>query len=101
MSVTSIERFTRLSSIQEKIKDFDWFVYFDADMYCNEEILYEIFFDENKKFFAVQHPLLTPLWERWHPYDNRIIFEENSNSSAYISLENRDDTYVQGCLSGR
>ena len=48
--------FEELLRLEETIKDFNWLVTVDADLYVQQEITYEEFFDDSKKYFGVHHP---------------------------------------------
>ena len=102
-SMGGLKRFEQIRKIRDKLSKYDWYVYFDGDMHCCSEVIhYEEFFDEEKNFFAVQHPCqnigmckFTSLTREDFP------FERNKKSLAYVSPEEQvDDFYVQGCVWG-
>ena len=42
--------------LEGNVDDYYWLVSVDADLYTQEEILYEDFFDDSKKYMGVHHP---------------------------------------------
>lgn len=87
----TLERFKTINLAKEEIKNHDWFVFVDADMFFNKKIDYFDFFNEEKDFFGVQHP----------GFINKIgTFEINPASLACIRQGDDLSTYWQGCLWG-
>lgn len=89
-------RYKYIDSIEEKIKEYDYFLFIDPDMFVVEEIKKnEIFTD--KPFVGVQHPSFNN-----KDFDYRIgTFENRRESTAFIDIQNEDvSNYYQGCLWG-
>ena len=64
MTIGGLRRFETLQTIKEQLKDFDWFVFLDGDMYCCDEVVpYEDFFNDDKDYFGIQHPTFSQLLE--------------------------------------
>lgn len=102
-SMGGLKRFENIGKIRDQLSLYDWYIYFDGDMYCcPNKISYDEFFDEEKDFFAVQHPCqniglcnFTSLTRKDLP------FERNKKSLAYVDCEDQiDDVYIQGCVWG-
>ena len=91
--------FEEILKIEDRLKDFDWLVSVDADLYVQERIEYGEFFDESKKYFGVHHPCHRVGFPPHNQHPG--AYDRNSRSNAYI-----DDTiidmeiYYQGCLWG-
>lgn len=106
-SIGGLKRFGEIKRLRELVSEYDWYIYFDADMYCCSKIItYDEFFDDQKLFFGVQHPTYSSYWKN-HEYVNFSLvpgglpFERNALSCAYVSEEmQKDDVYIQGCLWG-
>ena len=43
--------FEEILKIKKLVSDYDWMVSIDADLYAQQEINYEEFFDDSKKYF--------------------------------------------------
>jgi len=102
-SIGGLRRFGEIKRIKDQLKEYDWYVYFDADMYCCSEIIqYDDFFDDTKSLFGVQHPCQNPdLCEFVSVSGSKLPFERNPKSKAYVSVdEQKDDIYLQGCVWG-
>ncbi len=99
-TIGGLYRFETIKNLKDRLKEFDWYAYIDADYYaCPEVITYESFFDDTKDFFAVQHPCFTKEWTRYAG-GNRP-FERNSESLSCVKKEEEiDEVYLQGCLWG-
>jgi len=94
-SVGGLRRFSIIKIIEEQLKEFDWFVFIDADMFCVEIV--EDFFDETKPFFGVQHPTFHPTWS----HNTGVIpHETNKLSLTYVDPSEYDEIYLQGCVWG-
>ncbi len=88
----TLMRFKIINLAEEEIKKYDWFVFVDADMFFNEPVKYEDFFDDSKSLFGVQHPGFI---------DSIGTFEFNKNSLAAVDVTSDNlSTYWQGCLWG-
>jgi len=97
-TVGGIGRFDAIKQIKSELKKYDWYVFIDADYYCCENIItYEDFFNDEKKFFGVQHPTFCPQWKY---FSGDLPFERNSNSLSYVKDSEIDGIYLQGCLWG-
>ena len=96
---TFYKTFEELLKLEDKVSDYDWLVSVDADLYVQEKITYEEFFDESKKYFGVHHPchyLKMPPHNQ-HPGS----YDVNPLSNACIDGKIMDmDVYHQGCLWG-
>lgn len=102
-SIGGLKRFGEIKKIKQYLKDYDWYVYFDADMYCCPEVItYEEFFDDTKSFFGVQHPCQNPNMCKFEsPTRSQLPFERNEKSLACVKVEEQpDDIYLQGCVWG-
>ena len=91
--------FEEILKIEKLVSDYDWLVSVDADLYTQEKIDYNEFFDDSKKYFGVHHPChfigMTP--------HNKSpgSFDRNPRSNAYVSDDIIDmNIYWQGCLWG-
>lgn len=94
-SVGGLRRFSIIKMIEDDLKEFDWFIFIDADMYCVETV--EDFFDDTKSFFGVQHPTFHKSWSR---NTGIIPHERNKLSVTYVDPSEDDDVYLQGCVWG-
>lgn len=94
-SVGGLRRFSIIKMVEDKLKDFDWFVFIDADMFCVEIV--EDFFDETKPYFGVQHPTFHHTWSL---STGEIPHERNNKSVSYIDPSEYDEVYLQGCVWG-
>lgn len=94
-SVGGLRRFSIIKLVEEELKEFDWFVFIDADMFCAEIV--EDFFDETKPFFGVQHPTFHESWSR---NTGVIPHETNKLSVTYVDPSEDDRVYLQGCVWG-
>jgi len=102
-SMGGLKRFEQISTIRNQLSGYDWYIYFDGDMYCCPEVIsYDEFFDEEKDFFAVQHPCQNiGLCKFTNPSKKDLPFERNEKSLAYVDYDDQtDDIYVQGCIWG-
>jgi len=102
-SIGGLRRFGELKKIKKQLLNYDWYVYFDADMYCCSEVIgYEEFFDESKSFFGVQHPCQNSnLCKFTSSSGEKLPFERNEKSLACVKIEDqKDDLYLQGCVWG-
>lgn len=99
MTIGGLRRFETLLTIKEQLKDFDWFVFLDGDMYCCDKVVtYEEFFNDEKDYFGVQHPTFS---KHWSEDNGRRPFERDKKSlSAVTKEEQLDDIYLQGCVWG-
>jgi len=96
---TFYKTFEELLKLEDKVSDYDWLVSVDADLYAQEEITYEEFFDESKKYFGVHHPCH---YLKMPPHDTHPgSYDVNPLSNACIDDNIMDmDVYHQGCLWG-
>lgn len=102
-SIGGLKRFGEIKKIKEELMNYNWYIYFDADMYCCPEVIkYEDFFDDSKSFFGVQHPCQNPnLCNFTSVSGAQIPFERNKKSLACVTVEEqKDDIYLQGCVWG-
>lgn len=102
-SMGGLKRFSQIKKIKKQLLEYDWYVYFDGDMYCESNLIsYSDFFDDEKDFFAVQHPCQNIGLSAYSPKSkDRLPFERNLNSLACVTTdEQKDDIYVQGCVWG-
>ena len=102
-SIGGLKRFGEIKKIRDQLSEYDWYVYFDADMHClTETINYEDFFDDSKTFFGVQHPCQNPdLCNFTSVSGSDLPFERNTESLACVTAEEQcDDVYLQGCVWG-
>jgi hypothetical protein len=94
-SVGGLRRFSIIKMINEQLKEFDWFMFIDADMFCVETI--EEFFDDTKPFIGVQHPTFH---ESWSLNTGTMPHERNTLSLTYVDPSEDDGVYLQGCVWG-
>lgn len=98
-SVGGLRRFSIIKMIEDQLKEFDWFVFIDADMYCVETV--ENFFDETKPFFGVQHPTFHKDWTHHMKRNNgQVPHDRNEKSVCYVDPSEDDEIYLQGCIWG-
>tara|TARA_B100001996_G_C18663077_1_gene593833 strand:- start:386 stop:1117 length:732 start_codon:yes stop_codon:yes gene_type:complete len=91
--------FEEMLKIKNIVSDFDWLVSIDADLYVQENIEYDQFFDESKKYFGVHHPCH---FVGFPPHNQKPgSYDTNPLSNAYINENIMDmKIYYQGCLWG-
>jgi len=91
--------FEELLKIKDIVSDYDWLVSVDADLYAQEEITTEEFFDDSKKYFGVHHPCH---YLKMQPHDRKPgSYDTNPLSNACINDNIIDmSIYYQGCLWG-
>ena len=94
-SVGGLRRFSIIKMVEDQLKNFDWFVFIDADMFCVETV--EDFFDETKPYFGVQHPTFDSSWSR---NTGATPHERNKLSVTYVDPSEDDGVYLQGCVWG-
>jgi hypothetical protein len=102
-SIGGLRRFGEIKKIEDQLKKYDWYVYFDADMHCCDQLItYEEFFNDDKSFFGVQHPCQNiGLCKFTSPTRKDLPFERNKKSLAYVDYDDQsDDIYLQGCIWG-
>ena len=79
--------------------EFDWLVSVDADLYAQEEIQYNDFFDQDKKYIGVHHPCHHVGFPPHNKYPG--AYDISPLSNACIDDNIMDMTvYHQGCLWG-
>lgn len=94
----TLTRFNIIKRAKDIIKDYDWFVFLDADALVVDTVLEKDFFDESKSFFGVHHPC--------HylemPPHNKFpgAFETNPLSNARVKEDDDTSVYYQGCIWG-
>lgn len=84
-------RFKNILKSEQLIKDYDLFIFIDADMYAHRVITEHEFFTTNKNFFGVQHPLYT---------NNNGTFETDYRSLSCVLDYEDKSIYWQGCFWG-
>lgn len=94
-SVGGLRRFSVIKMVEDKLKEFNWFMFIDADMFCAETV--EEFFDDTKPFFGVQHPTFHESWSR---NTGDMPHERNNLSITYVDPSEDDGVYLQGCVWG-
>ena len=96
---TFYKTFEEMIKIKDTVSDFDWLVSIDADLYVQENIEYNQFFDESKKYFGVHHPCH---FVGFPPHNQKPgSYDINPLSNAYINENIMDmKIYYQGCLWG-
>ena len=96
---TFYKTFEEILKIKKLVSDYDWMVSIDADLYAQQEINYEEFFDDSKKYFGVHHPCH---FTGMAPHNKSPgSFDRNPRSNAYVGDDIIDmDIYWQGCLWG-
>lgn len=91
--------FEEMLRLEDLVSDFDWLVSVDADLYVQQEITYDEFFDDSKKYIGVHHPCHFVGF----PPHNQVpgSYDVNPLSNAYIDDSILDmSVYYQGCLWG-
>lgn len=83
-------RFKYIDGLKDRIKDYDYLCYIDADMKAYRTITEEEFFCHGKPYHGVQHPCFI---------NKRGTYEKNPESLAYIDPI-RTSIYWQGCFWG-
>jgi len=96
---TFYKTFEEMLKIKNTVSDFDWLVSIDADLYVQENIEYDQFFDESKKYFGVHHPCH---FVGFPPHNQKPgSYDTNPLSNAHINENIMDmKIYYQGCLWG-
>ncbi len=79
--------------------EFDWLVSVDADLYAQEEIQYNDFFDEDKKYIGVHHPCHHVGFPPHNKYPGAYDISPLSNACIDDSIMDMT-VYYQGCLWG-
>jgi hypothetical protein len=99
-TIGGLSRFDTILKIKDKLSEYDWYVYIDADYYCCPKVInYSEFFNDNKNFFGIQHPTFSSKWKGFNGGD--LPFERNPNSLSCVNIEDQlDDVYLQGCIWG-
>ncbi len=90
----TLHRFKFMDSISDKLVNYDYTFFIDADLWPVDEMKFSEFFekDENYKFISVQHPGFI---------NKQGTFEDNKNSTAFSFKEEYDlSVYRQGCFWG-
>lgn len=98
-SIGGLRRFGEIKKIEDQLKDYDWYVYFDADMHCCDQLItYEEFFNDDKSFFGVQHPTYSTHWSK---FCGHLPFERDEKSLSCVKENDEiDGVYLQGCIWG-
>lgn len=86
-------RFRMFVSIREKLTDFDYLFFFNANVVCKKEITEEEFLPVEQDLLVVQHPgyYNTGVW--------RLPYERRKDSAAYIP-RGKGRNYVYGAVNG-
>ena len=79
--------------------EFDWLVSVDADLYAQEEIQYNDFFDQDKKYTGVHHPCHHVGFPPHNKYPGAYDISPLSNACIDDSIMDMT-IYHQGCLWG-
>ena len=79
--------------------EFDWLVSVDADLYAQEEIQYNDFFDQDKKYIGVHHPCHHVGFPPHNKYPGAYDISPLSNACIDDSIMDMT-VYYQGCLWG-
>ena len=91
--------FEEMIKLEDKVSDYDWLVSVDADLYAQEEIHYDQFFDGSRKYFGVHHPCHHVGFPPHNQHPG--AYDTNPLSNACIDDSIMDMTvYHQGCLWG-
>lgn len=93
----TLERFNSLLLAKKEIKEYDWFLFLDADTLVVDTIKEEEIFDD-KPFIGVHHPCHYLKMPPHTEYPGS--FEINSYSTACIDDALDLSVYFQGCLWG-
>tara|TARA_B100001250_G_scaffold412655_1_gene444477 strand:+ start:2452 stop:3177 length:726 start_codon:yes stop_codon:yes gene_type:complete len=93
----TLERFKIIDESSKLIKNYDWFLFLDADTIVNQTVEYDEIFDDSKDYIGVHHPCH---FMKWPPHTERYGSFDTTNSRA--SVDDSDDLsiYWQGCLWG-
>ena len=85
----TLERFHTILTIEDRLKDFDWILFLDADMEVRQRIESNELFTA-KDFIGVHHPC--------HYKTGTGTYERNPKSGACVTGDQTN--YYQGCLWG-
>jgi FkbM family methyltransferase len=88
-----LHKFHFIKSAWDKIKEYEYVVYFDADNLVRQPIKEEDFFNHNKALVGVVHP-----WGSIR--DSKEKFESNPLSGAFIEEDKINILYHQSCFWG-
>tara|TARA_B100000287_G_scaffold116065_1_gene108042 strand:+ start:881 stop:1612 length:732 start_codon:yes stop_codon:yes gene_type:complete len=91
--------FEEMLKLKGKVDDYDWLVSVDADLYVQNEIEYEEFFDDSKKYFGVHHPCHHVGFPPHNQYPGAYDINPLSNACIDDSIMDMS-IYHQGCLWG-
>lgn len=86
----TLERFHTILLAEDKLREYDWLIFLDADMVVNQEIKSDEIFKDEKDFIAVHHPC--------HYETGTGTFERRPESEACVG--SNEICYYQGCLWG-
>jgi|TARA_Y100000361_G_scaffold105239_1_gene94907 hypothetical protein len=90
--------FEEMLKLEDKVDGCDWLVSVDADMNVFEEIKYDEFFDDSKKYIGVHHPCHFMGMGPHDKYPGCYDINPNSNACTKDILDM--SIYWQGCLWG-
>ena len=94
----TLTRFGIIKKASDVIKDYDWFVFLDADALVVDTILEKDFFDDSKSFFGVHHPCH---YLKMPPHNKFPgAFEINPLSNACVKEDEDVSVYYHGCVWG-
>ena len=85
----TLERFHTILNIEDRLKDFDWILFLDADMEVRQKVESSELFTA-KDFIGVHHPC--------HYKTGTGTYERNPKSEACVTGDQIN--YYQGCLWG-
>lgn len=87
----TLKRFHFIEKAFDEIAKNQALIFIDADMYAVKQVSEAQFFQHQKIFFGVQHPM----------YDaSNGTYEHNPKSTAYLNPSAPRNTYYQGCMWG-
>jgi hypothetical protein len=94
----SLERFKTLLSIEDKLLNYDWFIFMDADTLVVNKIIVEDIFDDDKPLIGVHHPCAYLNMPPHNQYPG--AFEVDMKSTAAIVDDDDTSVYYQACVWG-
>ena len=94
----TLYRFKIINKIKEKLKDFDYLIFMDADTLVVDNVSEDEILSE-KSFFSVHHPCH---YMKMPPHDKLPgSFEINKNSQAFLDIQKyKPNIYYQACFWG-